>query len=71
MFDEGPTSINGLNASEENNDFPSLAVCVSVKGGGGMSSLVTVHLIVSPPKMLPEQPEEYVVVYPAMDASII
>ena len=54
MFDEGPTSINGLNPSEENNDFPSLAVCVSVKGvgvvvapgggdGGPVYRLVTVH----------------------------
>ena len=39
MFDEGPTSINGLNASEENNDFHSLAVCVSVKGGGVVVAL--------------------------------
>jgi hypothetical protein len=34
-----------------------------------MSSLLTTHLIVSPPVILPEQPEEYVVVYPDTDAS--
>jgi hypothetical protein len=34
-----------------------------------MSSLLTTQLIVSPPVILPEQPEEYVVVYPDTDAS--
>jgi hypothetical protein len=69
MFDEGPTSISGLNESDENVDFPSLAVTVSIKGVGGMSSFVTVHLIVSPAVILPEQPEEYVFTYPDVDAS--
>jgi hypothetical protein len=70
MLDEGPTSISGLNASDKNVDFPSFTVSVSIKGIGGMSLLLTTHLIVSPPVILPEQPEEYVVVYPDTDGSI-
>ena len=35
-----------------------------VDPGRDVYLFVTVHLIVSPPAMLPEHPEEYVVVYP-------
>ena len=58
MLDEGPTSANGIKALCKKVDLPSFTVWVLTKGGGGISSLVTTQLTVSPAVILPEQPEE-------------
>ena len=58
MLDEGSKSANGIEALCKKVDLNSFTVWVLTKGGGGISSLVTTQLTVSPAVILPEQPEE-------------